>query len=575
MNNEREYSKELTPIPICVIAETGKVLWANERIKEVFLYGDIVDADIFALTGIYYQEFLAKKNREEKIEKKIADKTFKIHVEKINETKIRLFFMDCTSEAEAREIMFNRQTAVAMIHIDNYDEIVGKSSHGAEIAAEIEKHIRDYAKEMNALVAKYKPNMYLFTIERQYIEEEMREEFPILEEVKKVQTDEDFPVTLSIGVGMGDESLREIEVFADEAIDLALGRGGDQAVVKEGEKISYYGGQSESLGNRNKGKSRIIALALKSLIEGASNVIIMGHKYPDMDSFGASLGVHRLSKPIKKDTFVLIDSHNDSLKILYNKAKELEEYNFINKEKALSIIKKGTLLIVVDVNRPSMTECPELLEKAGRIVVIDHHRKGEQSIQFPTLAYTEPSASSASELVTEILEYGNEDILKIEAEALLAGMFMDTNRFSVKTGVRTLGAASWLKEKGADTTAVKAYFQISHEMFKAKAKAIANAVINKNGIVTSICEGFTRDAQVINSQVADELLTIEGVRASFVAGKDEKGETMVSGRSLGEINVQIIMEAFNGGGHLTAAGTQTDKNPEDIIEEILEYIDVN
>ena len=577
--SQAEYSKEGTPIPVCVVTSDGKIAWANDRIKEVFLYGDIVEADIFALTSLYYNDFVAKKNREEKIEIKISAKTFKVLVEKLDENaeenqeeKIRLFFIEITSEIEAREDLLKTQPSILRIQIDNYEEIVGKNRRGLEIAGIIDTAVRDYSKKINAVVAKHAVNMYLLTVERQYIEDERREGFPILQEIKKINIEEDFPVTLSIGIGLGKEGLLEIERYADEALDLALGRGGDQVVVKQRDEIAYYGGQNESIGTRNKGKSRIIALALKSLVESAGNVIIMGHRYPDMDSFGAALGIHRLARPLKKETYILMDTYNESLNALYKKAKNSEQYKFINKEKAMTIVKKSTLLIIVDVNRPSFTDCPELLDKIEKVVVIDHHRKGEDFIMNPTVAYTEPSASSASELVAEILEYCGEEILKLEAEALMAGIFMDTNRFSVKTGSRTLSIAKWLKEKGADLTVVKGYFQISYEMFKAKAVCTANAQITEDKIATSICEGFTQDANIINSQVADELLTIDGVKASFVAGKDHKGETMVSARSLGEINVQTVMEVFGGGGHLTTAGMQTDKAPAEIIDDILAYI---
>ncbi len=569
---ETNYSKEKTPIPICIVSENGKILWANEEIKQVFLYGDIVEADIFALTGIYYTDFISKNKNGEIIERKLSDKIFKILVEEKENDSIQLYFIDITKEKTKEEELFKKQLCVLMIHVDNYDEIVGNSDSGVKIERQIDKVIRNFGRKLKAIVSRNKVNLYVFTLERQYLEEEREEDFPILEEIRNIETEEDFPVTLSIGIGIGAGTLPEMENFSDIAIDLALGRGGDQVVIKEGDAISYYGGQRENISSRNKGKSRIIALALKALIENASNVIIMGHKYPDMDSFGAALGVHRLSRPLKKETYILLDNPSESLNIFYKKAKETEEYKFITKEKAMAIAKKKTLLIVVDVNRPSIVECPELLEKVGRIVVIDHHRKGEESIASPTIAYTEPAASSASELVAEMLEYGTEEITKLEAEALLGGIFIDTNRFSVKTGVRTLSAAGWLKENGADTTAVKRYFQMPYEMFMNKAAGVSGARVISEEIAISICEGFIRDAQVINSQVADELLTIEGVKASFVASKDEKGETMVSARSLGDINVQAIMEVFNGGGHLTTAGTQTNQNPNEIIEKIVEYL---
>ncbi len=570
----KNYSGKGTPVPACVVSEKGKILWANERIGEVFLYDGIIEADIFALVGVYYDDILAKSNRKEIVKVTINDRNYKLLVTKLEDGEIEIFFIDITNEVTATNTMAKRKTTIALVHVDNYDALIGQNNKKTELETQVDKKIRDLGEKLNAIVTRYKAHMYTFITEKQYIDSEKREDFPILEEMKKIETDVDFPVTLSVGIGAakGEETFVEIESYADEALDLALGRGGDQVVIKEGDTISYFGGATENVERSNKGKSRIIAFAMRALVESASNVIIMGHKYPDMDSFGSALGVHRLARPLKKDTYILMDSFNETLSAIYKKAKDADEYNFITKEKALDLVKKNTLVIVVDVNRKTFTECPELLDIAERIVVIDHHRKGEESIKAATIAYTEPSASSASELVAEILQFGSEQsISKLEAEALLAGMFMDTNRFSVKTGVRTFDAAAWLRDKGADTTAVKRFFQVEYDMFKAKAECLAGATIIEGGIAIAICPGFTRDAQVINSQVADELLTIEGVKASFVAAKDEKGETLVSARSLGEVNVQIILEAFGGGGHLTTAGTQSTKTPEDILNEIVEY----
>ncbi|MDO4766187.1 MAG: DHH family phosphoesterase, partial [Eubacteriales bacterium] len=394
----------------------------------------------------------------------------------------------------------------------------------------------------------------------------------ILDEIREMETESDLPVSLSIGLGVGGKHPLQNDQFASDALDLALGRAGDQAVIKRGDKIEYYGGKLQAVEKGNKVKSRIVAHALRQLIDQSSKVIIMGHAYQDMDSFGSSLGIFRIAAARGKESWILVNSYNETMTDVYNQAKETGNYPFVNNEKALSLADDETLLIVVDTHRPSLVECRELLDKTDRIVVIDHHRKSEEYIENATLAYMESYASSTAELVTEILQYSLEKktIIKFEAEALLAGITVDTNSFSVKTGVRTFEAASWLRRSGADTTSVKRYFQTDVNHFKAKANSILNARI-RDGIAYSVCEGVNEDMQVVNAQAADELLTIRGVRASFVAGRNEREKTVVSARSLGEINVQTIMETFGGGGHMTTAGASVCMSPEEVLLKIEEY----
>ena len=320
----------------------------------------------------------------------------------------------------------------------------------------------------------------------------------------------------------------------------------------------------------NKGKSRIVGHALKQLIVQSNRVLIMGHKGADMDAFGSSLGIYRMCALSGTEAHIVIDEVNDSLHAIFTQAKAADNYSFITTQRAEKLITKETLIIVLDTHRPSYLERPELLETADRIVVIDHHRKAEDSIENTALSYIESYASSTAELVTEILQYagGRKTLVKLEAEALLAGMYIDTNRFAVKTGVRTFEAAAWLRRSGADTTEVKRFFQTDLDDFRVRAKCIAAAEFYDNGVAMSVCEGENQEAQVINSQVADELLNIKGIKASFVAGRNDKGVTCVSARSLGEVNVQLIMEKLGGGGHLTTAGAQVDVSPEEVLAKI-------
>jgi len=317
-----------------------------------------------------------------------------------------------------------------------------------------------------------------------------------------------------------------------------------------------------------------MAHALRQLIDQSDQVIIMGHKKPDMDSFGAALGISRIAINRNKPVSVIINSYNDSLSEMYNRAVASENYQFIKNEEALAIADKDTLLVVVDTHRANMVECPELLDKTDKLVVIDHHRKTEEFIDNATLTYMEAYASSTSELITEILQYigDKKDIDKLEAEVLLAGITVDTNRFSIKTGVRTFEAASWLRRMGADTANVRQFFQTDLDSIKQRSRIVASSWMASPGIALARCEGKYLDVQVINSRAADEMLNIRGVKASFVIGENEEGLTVISARSLGEVNVQTIMEKLGGGGNLTKAGAQITIPVEEAIAKIEEMI---
>lgn len=427
---------------------------------------------------------------------------------------------------------------------------------------------------MKGSLIRHKESQYVAIFENQYLKEQKEAKFPILDEIREVETDADFPVTLSMGIGINGADPEIDADYAGEALDLALGRGGDQVVIKNGDKLSYYGGKAQTVEKNNKGKSRIIGHALKRLIDVSSKVFIMGHKNPDMDSFGSSMGISRLVVSRNKDAYIIVDSYTEALDSLYGEAKASEAYNLIGNAKAMELIDDDSLIIVLDTHRPGQTECQEILSTKARRVVIDHHRKAEDFIDSPTLVHLEPYASSAAEIVTEILQYtiDKKDVTRLEADALLAGIFVDTNRFSVKSGVRTFEAAAWLRRAGADIANVKRLFQIQGETFRIRAKCIAAAEISECGIAYSICEGQNLNSQIINSQVADELLTIKGVFMSFVAGQDITGKTIISARSIGSKNVQVLMEEFNGGGHLNSAGAQVDMDPHEAIEKIKEML---
>ena len=568
-----------TPAPMCIINPQGKVTRASQKIAEVFKYDNIIDYDIFALTGIKITEIIEAAKEDKALYIERNDKVFKIMCSFLGEDEvasIMMYFQDVTSYDKLKTMYNEEKVCLALVNIDNYDELAANESEDREMAilTELDILIRRWAAELDAAVVRYRDPLYEIVLRYKDVKQLAEGKFEILDRARSVVTDADFPVTLSIGVGVGGKTLAEMDDYAQDALDLAMGRGGDQAVIKNIRNLEYYGGKSQSVEKSNKGKSRIIAHALKALMAQSSKVFIMGHKNPDMDCFGAALGVYRIALSAGKDPYIVFGEYNETMTDIVTDAKKDGTYQFISGERAVAMADDKSVVVVVDVHRPSIVECYELVEKVDRLAVIDHHRKAKDVLPDQTISYMESYASSSSELVTEMLQYVTEKkgIRKMEADALLAGIMLDTNRFAVKAGVRTFEAASWLKRVGADLQTVRRYFQANTENFRARAAGVANARILDNGIAMSICEGRNINSQIINSQVADELLTIKGVEASFVAGQDENGQTVVSARSLGNLNVQSIMEVFGGGGHMNTAGTKTDVPPEQILKDIEDFL---
>lgn len=569
-------------VPTCIINQNGKVTKANSKIANVFKYDGIVGNDIFALTGIKLPEIirLAEEGAFEVIKRN--DKAFKILAGFIGEGEtaaIMLYFVDITSFENLKELYIDEKTCIALINIDNFDELMASAGEGneLELSTKVDKHIRKWVSAMGAATARYRDHLYEVVLTHKSYKALVANKFEILDEVRQIATDTEFPITLSIGIGIGGKTISESEEYAQGALNLAMGRGGDQAVVKNVSNFEYYGGKSQSVEKGFKGKSRIIAHALKLLMSQSSKVFIMGHKNPDLDSFGAALGVHRMAKIVGREAYIVLNAYNSSMVDMVEDAKATGEYVFVSSEKAQTLADDHALVVIVDTQRPALVESMELVEKVKRTVVIDHHRKTEDAIPYQILSYMESYASSASELVSEVMQYVNEKsskkvLTKLEADALLAGIMVDTNRFAVKAGVRTFEAASWLRRAGADLTNVKRYFQADSESFRVKAQCIANASFMDGGIAMSVCPGENINSPIINSQVADELLTIKGIKASFVAGKNEIGKTVISARSLGEINVQVVMEKLGGGGHLNTAGAQVDESPQEALEKIGEIL---
>lgn len=567
--------QEMIPIPMCVLDKDGRVVDSNSLIGDVFIYDDIVGGSIFALTGIKFDRLKSVSETNEPIHLERNEKIFNLVptvVESNGEEYTYVYFMDVTQQEKVEKKYDEEKVCIVKIHIDNYDELNSSTSVDSQmgLVSEIDKTIRKWASGLSASVNRQKENVYIVLISKGKCRQQMEAKFPILDRVREIESSADFPVTLSIGIGFNGDTPEQRDEASQQALDLALGRGGDQAVVKDGDKILYFGGATATVEKNNKGKSRIIGHALKRLVQASSKIFIMGHKNPDMDCFGASMGISRMAKAINKETYIVLEEFGEALALLYNEAKESGEYNLINRKRAVELIDEKSLVIILDTHKPSITECPELLDVKTKRVIIDHHRKGEEFIENPTLVYTEPYASSTSELVTEILQYtiDRKELTKLEAEGLLSGIFVDTNHFSVKTGVRTFEAAAWLRRVGADLSKVKRLFQVGKELFMSRVKGVSNAQFEDNGIIYTICDGENPNAQMICSLVADELLTVRGTRKVFAVGKNHKGRTIISARSVGANNVQLVMEKLGGGGHLNAAGAQVDMEPVEVIEKI-------
>ena len=469
----------------------------------------------------------------------------------------------------------NEKLVVCVAQVDNYDEVKNNTEEVNRpiVLAEIDKKINRFVLEIEGFVRKYENDKYLIIFENKYLLELEKRKFDILDSIREIDLGNKIPITLSMGVGVNGKDPSQSYEYSRAAIDIALGRGGDQVVVKKIDNLNFYGGKTKAVEKRNKVRSRVISHALRQLIDQSENVFIMGHKNGDMDSFGASIGILRAVRNRNKMGYIVLRGSNPSIKNVYNRVKK-EQPDIINSiitpEEAENLADKSSLLVVVDNHKPSFTEAPELLDIIDKVVVIDHHRRAAEFIEDPILTYLESYASSTCELVTEILYYMSDkmELTNLEADALLAGISVDTKNFTFQTGVRTFEAASILKRAGADTTAVRQLFRDDYKTFILKAEVVKAAHITHDAIAISRFPVDMEDSILIAAQAANELLSINEVYASFVLTLSE-GKVHVSGRSLGDISVQLILEKMGGGGHLTSAGTQLDNVTIDEGEEIL------
>ncbi len=448
-----------------------------------------------------------------------------------------------------------------LIFIDNYEESLQYSDEARRplIIASIDQIIHSFSQEVDGIVTKFEKDRYHLIFSEEHLNFLIEQKFNVLDQVRSIHIDTGIPITLSIGMGIHGKTLNQTMEFARAAVDLALGRGGDQVVIKSEDEYLFFGGKAKEIDHNTRVRARVKAYALSELITETQNVIVMGHRFPDLDCLGAAIGIHRICETFGKRSNILLNEATSSIRLLYDKLINLEKYKnvFINNETALSLLTPNTLVIIVDCHRPSVLECSEIYEKANRVVLFDHHRKNVEFISDAVLTYHEPYASSTSELVTEMMPYFQIPVklMCLEADALLAGISVDTKNFAFKTGAKTFEAAAYLRRNGADGIRVRILFQNDREAYRAKSMAVNNAEIFFHNIAISVCPSDVENPALATAQAADELLNISGIGASFVLCHVDD-TVLISARSLGDVNVHMIMEKLGGGGHQMVAGAQ-------------------
>lgn len=481
-----------------------------------------------------------------------------------------VFFVENNAAANSLPSKFEN-IIVGLIFIDNYGEVLDSIEEVRRplLVALIDRRINALAQQVSGIVRKFENDKYIFIFSYDKFEFLKAKKFEILQQIREIDMGNKIPVTLSIGMGLNGATLAQSMEYARAAIDLALGRGGDQVLIKDSEKYYFFGGIAKEVGTNTRVRARVKTYAFTELVAESSNVIVMGHRNIDLDCLGAAVGVYKISHSLGKDCKIILGDVTTAVKRLYTRLMQENDYKdgvFISKEKAVDLLQEATLVVVVDAHRPSILEAREILYhlKVKKIVVIDHHRKAAEFIDNAVLTYHEPYASSTCELITEMIQYVKTNIkLKpVEADALLAGITVDTKNLTVKTGAKTFEAAAYLRRNGADTVKVRMLFQNDLEAFKAKVSAVNNAEIFRDNIAISVCPPNIENPSLTAAQAADELLNISDIQASFVlSGVGEK--VFISARSLGALNVQVIMEKLGGGGHQSVAGVQLEHISED------------
>ena len=563
-NTQNIFSQDLD-IPYALMDKKGIIAWRNRAFNGLVQKDRLSKKDIHAMFENITPSDIENISDKADFHGEYQGKKYRIRITRlyIEESFVyTVCLFDETDLVNLRIQKENSKFVVGLMYMDNYDEAMEsvEEVRRSLLEALIDRKINQYINGFNGIVKKLEKDKFFFIIKKGDLDSAISVRFDILEDVKTVNIGNEMGITLSIGIGYGSENLARNYELARMAMDMALGRGGDQAVVKTEDDIRYFGGKAQTVEKQTRVKARVKAHAFKELLENKDKVIIMGHKMLDMDAFGAAIGIWRIATHLNKKAYILRSDVNPSVRPMIEKFKapEYPEDLFMSEEKALNSLTNDSLVVVVDVNRPSITEGPSLLKKAKNIVVLDHHRQSSEIITNATLSYVETFASSACEMVSEIVQYISDDIkLKtLEADAMYAGIVIDTQNFNVQTGVRTFEAAAFLKRSGADVTRVRKMFREDAADYLAKAEAIHNAEIYENYYAISECDSAnTASPTLVCAQAANDLLNIKGIKASFVLTL-YNDVIYISARSMDEVNVQTIMEKLGGGGHRSVAGAQ-------------------
>ncbi|MBQ3415420.1 MAG: DHH family phosphoesterase [Clostridia bacterium] len=565
-----------SPFPLVIIETDGNIIWKSSKFVSEFGNFDINNY----LDDISYDVKYEINNRKDGIkentilrELEIGKKTYQVVGKFVNiknkdkknkkDYMIILYFIDKTESIKLQKEYNDSKTCVGIIMVDNYEETMQtiETEEKPQMTAEIDKSIYEWANITNGIIIKQEKDRYIYLFEQKYLEKVKEDKFSILDRIKEIDNREKVQFTLSIAISNEGETDKEKYKSVQAAMDIVLGRGGDQAVIRENEIYKFFGGRAQEVEKRTKVKARVVAHALENLIKDASKVMIMGHGNPDIDAIGSALGIYRLAKSLGKKGYIINSKNSSAIESFKESLLKDEEYEdvLINEDVAIENIDEDTVVVIVDTHKRNFVESPELLDRCSKIVVIDHHRRSADFIENATLTFQEVYASSAAELVTELLQYVevNVDLKTIEAESLYAGIMMDTKNFTFKTGVRTFEAAAYLRRCGVDIIKVKKWFQSDLKSFNKIADIVKKAEIVNETIAISVYKEKTKDASLLCAKAADELLTISDITASFVLG-NLGDKICISGRSIGDVNVQIILEKLGGGGHITLAGAQVE-----------------
>ncbi len=590
--------KELE-LPYAILLENGKILWMNDEFESIL--GDRNKQDVNLVK--YMKElnrgtFPKEEGQQTQVEVEFEDREYLAKLRRIpakeaggikttvripveSEYFIAVFLEDVTELNEYIQANEEQRLVAGLIYIDNYDEVIESVEEVRQslLLALIDRKINQYFAKANGIVKKVETDKYFIVVAKQYFKLLEEDRFSLLEDVKSVNVGNTIPATLGIGLGISREGYCQSYNYARVAIDQALARGGDQAVIKDCSGITYYGGKREMTSKNTRVKARVKAEALREYMMTSDYILVMGHKMTDVDSLGAAIGIYRAAVSVGKTAHIVLNAPTMAVRSLYEdyvKNTDYPEDMFVSSEEAREMTGEESMVVVVDTNRPQMTECPELLQMTKNIVVLDHHRQGSDNIENARLSYIEPYASSACEMVSEILQYIAEDIKLpvMEASSMFAGVMVDTNNFTNRTGVRTFEAAAFLRRCGADIPYVRKIFRDDMDSYRAKASIISNAEVYRKQFAIAKGENLKADSPtIIGAQAANELLDIDGIRASFVV-TIYNGRSYISARSIDEVNVQILMERLGGGGHLNTAGAQFDHtNVGEIIYKIKAQID--